>query len=104
MGHYSISGAGDLGERGFVVAANRCTGMLDPGKKSSTGEPDGGTAIRVTRGKGEAFDIPARLRTFCGRKDARGFELVDGFHCVPTFLIEACGLLRTGSKIANPPE
>jgi hypothetical protein len=33
--------------------------MLDPGQKSSTGGPDGGTAIRVTRGKGEAFDIPA---------------------------------------------
>jgi hypothetical protein len=38
------------------------TGVLAcwiPGEKSSTGGPDGGTAIRVTRGKGEAFDIPA---------------------------------------------
>jgi hypothetical protein len=34
----------------------------------------------------------------------QGFELVDGFHGVPTFLIEAGGFLRTGSKIANPPE
>ena len=99
-----ISGAGDLGQHGFVVAGNRCTGMLDSGEKSSTGGPDGGTAIRVTRGKGEAFDIPAPPPDLLWAKRCKGFELVDGSHCVPTFLIESGGFLRTGSKIANPPE
>jgi hypothetical protein len=42
-------------------------------------------------------------RPFVGEK-MQGFELVDGFYGVPTFLIEAGGFLRTGSKIANPPE
>jgi hypothetical protein len=55
-----ICGAGDLGEHGFVVAGNRCTGTLDSGEKSSTGGPDGGTAIRVTRGKGTRIDRKVR--------------------------------------------
>jgi len=51
-----ICGAGDLGEHGFVVAGNRCTGMLDSGEESSTGGSDGSAAIRITRGEGTRRD------------------------------------------------